>query len=172
MRLSTTDLLTGLANRQHVDARLVATLAQASAQDRPLGLIMLDIDHFKAINDRYGHLRGDTVLAALGALLRGGVPGGCEIGRWGGEEFVVLCPGMPLYAASRLAEDLRRATHALVAETAGLRVTCSFGVAAARAGDTGESLLARADQALYAAKSLGRDRVETEEAQRPSIEDA
>jgi diguanylate cyclase (GGDEF)-like protein len=172
VRLSTTDLLTGLANRQHVDARLAEALASASAQGRPLGLIMLDIDHFKAINDRYGHLRGDTVLAALGALLRDGVPEGCEIGRWGGEEFVVLCPGMSLDAAFQLAEDLRRATHALVAETAGLRVTCSFGVAAARAGDTGESLLARADQALYAAKSLGRDRVETEEAQRPSIEDA
>jgi diguanylate cyclase (GGDEF)-like protein len=172
VRLSTTDLLTGLANRQHVDACLAQALAQVAAQGRPLGLIMLDIDHFKAINDRYGHLRGDAVLAALGALLRRGVSEGCGIGRWGGEEFVVLCPGMALDAASRLAEDLRRAARALVVETAGLRVTCSFGVAAARAGDTGETLLARADQALYAAKALGRDRVETEEAHRPSIEDA
>lgn len=161
VRLSTTDLLTGLANRQHIDARLEEGLARAAAAGRPYCLVMLDIDHFKDINDRYGHQRGDAVLAALGGRLRLGAPDGCEVGRWGGEEFVVLCPGIALAEAYLLAEALRDAARGCDAGLGETRVTCSFGVAEARAGETGERLLARAAQALYAAKALGRDRVET-----------
>lgn len=159
-RLSSTDMLTGIANRQDIDAQLEAALADFAVTGRPVSLVMLDIDHFKAINDRFGHLRGDAVLAALAELLRQGVPAGCEPGRWGGEEFLVVCPGLSLAQAYVLAETLREAVMALAGPVP-QRLTCSFGVVEARPGEFGEALTGRADQALYAAKALGRNRVET-----------
>jgi diguanylate cyclase (GGDEF)-like protein len=159
VRLSTTDMLTGLANRQHVENRLGAGLAAFGRGRRAYCLIMLDIDHFKTINDRHGHLRGDEVLRALAGLLRQGVPAGYEVGRWGGEEFLVCCPDVRLADAYLLAESLREAVLSLALPGID-RFSCSFGVAEARPGDDPDSLLARADQALYAAKGLGRNRVE------------
>ncbi len=160
VRLSTTDMLTGLANRQRVDALLDQGLAAMAGQGRPFSLIMLDVDHFKAINDRAGHLGGDTVLRALAEQLRLTVPPELDVGRWGGEEFLVLCPNTRLADAYLLAEDLRRAVSGLDTPGHG-RLTCSFGVVEARPGEDGESLMGRVDEALYAAKELGRDRVET-----------
>ncbi|MEL7638849.1 MAG: diguanylate cyclase [Solidesulfovibrio sp.] len=158
-RLSTTDMLTGLANRQRIDALLTSELAALAGDGRPLSLVMLDIDRFKDINDRHGHLRGDAVLIALAGLLRERCPAGCTAGRWGGEEFLLLCPGLSLEAASNLAEGLREAVMAL--RLPGLAgVTCSFGVTLARPGEGGERCMARVDRALYAAKDLGRNRVE------------
>jgi diguanylate cyclase (GGDEF)-like protein len=159
-RLSTTDMLTGLANRQQTEHQLLAGLDALARQGRALSLIMFDIDHFKAVNDRFGHLRGDDALRALAELLRLALPEGLEAGRWGGEEFLVCCSGLGLAEACVLAEKLRLDVAGLATADLG-RLTCSFGVAEARPGESAESLLARADNALYAAKGLGRDRVET-----------
>ena len=159
-RLSTTDMLTGLANRQHTEHLLLAGLEALARQGDRLSLIMFDIDHFKAVNDRFGHLRGDDALRALAELLRLALPEGLEAGRWGGEEFLVCCSGLGLAEACVLAEKLRLDVAGLATADLG-RLTCSFGVAEARPGESAESLLARADNALYAAKGLGRDRVET-----------
>jgi len=160
VRLSTTDMLTGLANRQQTEALLEAGLAGLAGEGRPYSLIMLDIDHFKDVNDRHGHLRGDDVLRALAGLLRETVPEGLNVGRWGGEEFLVSCPGLALAGSYLLAETLRQAVSLLDLPDIG-PISCSFGVAEARVGDDPVSLLSRCDQALYAAKGLGRDRVET-----------
>ncbi|WP_428568042.1 MAG: diguanylate cyclase [Solidesulfovibrio sp. DCME] len=159
-RLSTTDMLTGLANRQCIDGLLEAQLEALAEGGRPLSLIMLDIDRFKAINDHFGHLRGDAVLAALAGLLQERVPQGCTVGRWGGEEFLVLCPGLSLAEAFVLAEGLREAVMGLGISGLG-GVTCSFGVVMAKPRESGEHCMGRADRALYAAKDLGRNRVET-----------
>lgn len=155
VRLSTTDMLTGLANRQRIDERLAGILPAETA----LSLIMLDIDHFKRINDRHGHLAGDRALMALAEMLREAVPSGCEVGRWGGEEFLVLCPDMGLADAYLLAETLRELVLGLeLPEIGGL--SCSFGVVEAADGESGEKVMGRVDQALYAAKEMGRNRVE------------
>ena len=159
-RLSTTDMLTGLANRQQTEHLLLAGLDALARQGRRLSLVMFDIDHFKAVNDRYGHLRGDDVLQSLADLLRQALPDGLGAGRWGGEEFLICCPGLGLAEACILAERLRLAVAGLDLAEVG-RLTCSFGVVEAQAGESAESLLARVDNALYAAKGLGRDRVET-----------
>lgn len=159
-RLSTTDILTGLANRQHIEERTRQALAGLAGEGAPLSLILYDIDHFKRINDRFGHLAGDRVLAALSALVTRAVPPDFPVGRWGGEEFLVICPGRALAGCQSLAETLRTAVAALsLPEVDG--ITCSFGVAEARTGDSLESLLDRADRALYAAKGRGRNRVES-----------
>jgi len=159
-RLSSTDMLTGLANRQCIEALFRQGLDNVAHGGSVYSLIMLDIDLFKSINDRFGHLRGDDVLRALAELLRERVPAGHIVGRWGGEEFLLCCPESRLADAYLLAEALREAISHLVLPGIG-RITCSFGVAEARPGDTTVSLLARTDQALYAAKGLGRNRVET-----------
>ena len=160
VRLSTTDMLTGLANRQHAETLLLAGLAGRTGAATHYSLIMLDIDHFKAINDRHGHLCGDAVLRALAGMLRESVPEGLTVGRWGGEEFLISCPGLGLAAAYVLAESLRLAIAGFAMGQAGA-VTCSFGVVEARPGDDLVALLGRVDHALYAAKDLGRNRVET-----------
>lgn len=159
-RLSTTDMLTGLANRQHCDALLQAALDACAEAGRPMSLVMLDIDHFKEINDRFGHLRGDAVLVALAGLLGAAVPESGTAARWGGEEFLLLCPGYSRSEAAALAETVRQAAMALTVPEPG-RVTCSFGVVEARPGELAERLMGRVDRALYAAKAQGRNRVET-----------
>ncbi|MGE4535493.1 MAG: diguanylate cyclase [Desulfovibrio sp.] len=156
MRLSTTDMLTGLANRQHIDALLGQALNDRS---EPVSLIMLDIDHFKRINDRFGHLAGDRTLSALAGALRGAMPEGCTVGRWGGEEFLILCRGTILADAYLLAETLRARVLELDLPVVG-RFSCSFGVVEAAPEETVDRLMGRVDQAMYAAKELGRNRVE------------
>ncbi|MHC1790334.1 GGDEF domain-containing protein [Solidesulfovibrio sp.] len=157
------DVLTGLANRRGFFENAARALGAAARSGAPLGLIMLDVDHFKAVNDTFGHEVGDAVLRAVAGRLRDSVRVSDSVGRVGGEEFAVLCPGTDRGGAAELAERLRRAVEALVVETAGrpIRVTASFGVALwdAALDQDAADCLARADRALYAAKRSGRNRV-------------
>ncbi|MDP4023287.1 diguanylate cyclase [Methylobacterium sp. NEAU 140] len=157
-RLARTDQLTGLDNRRALDERL-AQAAPRAAGGPAFSLVLCDIDHFKGINDRYGHAVGDAVLVAFAGTLRGGIRPGDALGRWGGEEFMILCPGAGLDAARAFAEGMRRRVEAAEMPGIGVR-TCSFGVAELHAGESVDGVLARADAALYAAKRNGRNRVE------------
>ena len=162
-RQSLIDPLTGIANRAAIEAEAIRAIEGAPRTGGAVSLLMLDLDHFKAINDRHGHAAGDRVLCATTdvwqTLLRGRDP----LGRIGGEEFVVVCADTTLEQAIVVAERLREATTALRFDDIdpALRVTVSIGVAQSqRTGDTHEGVLARADAALYRAKQRGRDRVE------------
>ena len=160
-RLVSTDLLTGLFNRRHLDAALHRELSLAQRQGLPLSLIAIDVDHFKAINDQHGHPAGDQALSRIGSLLSAHVRNTDVVGRWGGEEFVVVCPGASLEMATQVAENLRRC----IAECdlgVNASATASFGVAALHLGDTVHTLSSRADQALYSAKAAGRNCVRAE----------
>ncbi len=161
-RLSTTDALTGLPNRRHLDEALEREFRRASRQDTPLCALMLDIDHFKRVNDSHGHAAGDAVIQAVGATLAERLRLTDVGGRWGGEEFLLLL-GTPLEGALVLAECLRGAVEALevpVDEGEPLQVTVSVGVAGYDPAMTrGSELVAAADAALYRAKEAGRNRV-------------
>jgi diguanylate cyclase (GGDEF)-like protein len=123
---------------------------------------MLDIDNFKAVNDRLGHQAGDRILADVARLLRDGLGADGTVGRWGGEEFILVCPGDDEAAAAARAETLRQTLAAHRFADVG-RTTASFGVAAWRPGDRVEDIVGRADAALYGAKRDGRNRVRTSE---------
>jgi diguanylate cyclase (GGDEF)-like protein len=155
-----TDDLTGLANRRHGARQLEREIALAVRHGRVLALARVDVDHFKQINDSHGHQAGDEVLAEVARRLAGGVRGGDELARWGGDEFVVILPGTDKAGALRAAERLRAAVAAAPVDAAGraLPVTVSVGWAH-WAGDTPDDLLARADRALYKAKDAGRNTV-------------
>jgi diguanylate cyclase (GGDEF)-like protein len=156
-----TDALTGLPNRRAIDDHLKRLLAQAGRSLTPMSAILLDLDHFKTINDTYGHERGDEVLAAVGALMRTELRGADFAGRNGGEEFIVMLPDTDRAGAMRVAEHLRKAMHSLTLPGVTRAVTASFGVASfPEDALEGATLLRLADRALYAAKQSGRDRVE------------
>ncbi|MCG5529199.1 MULTISPECIES: diguanylate cyclase [Halorhodospira] len=156
-RLATTDLVTGLHNRYHADEVLRNELARRARADSDLAIILLDVDHFKPINDFWGHHTGDEVLRALAAVLRERVRETDTLGRWGGEEFILICPATNLSQAISLAEDLcqRVAAQRFPVDR---DVTVSLGVTAHYAGEPGHILLERADRALYQAKAAGRNR--------------
>lgn len=155
--LATTDPLTGLANRRQLDDALDRMAAEAKRYHQPLSVVLVDLDHFKAVNDEHGHEMGDLVLVEAAARLAGAVRAADLAGRWGGEEFLVICPHTDHRAAWTLAERCR---HAIAeAAVADIEVTASLGVATLDATDDVRSLVRRADLALYAAKSAGRDRV-------------
>jgi len=151
-----TDVLTGLPNRRAFAAALASELARSAAAGEPLSVAVIDIDHFKTINDLHGHDQGDEVLVALAALLRAHIAGRGMIARLGGEEFVMLLPGAALDQARLQCEFLRQEIAVLPIN---LPVTVSIGVAQLRADESGEHGIKRADQALYEAKRGGRDRV-------------
>ncbi len=156
--LAHTDALTGLANRRAAQEVLGREVARADRYDREVGVLMLDLDRFKVLNDSYGHPVGDRVLVALAERLRAHVRASDLVARWGGEEFVVVAPETATAQARKLGEQLR----AQVAKDAfldGHRVTISVGVASFRPGDDVETLVSRADAALYRAKEAGRNRV-------------
>ncbi|MFY7866357.1 GGDEF domain-containing response regulator [Roseateles sp.] len=157
-QLSVTDRLTKLYNRLFLDRVLEREFAAAGRKARSFALILLDIDRFKRFNDTYGHHVGDQVLVSLALLLQQRVRASDVAGRWGGEEFLIICPDTDLAGAQQMAESLRQhiATHGFphVGEC-----TASFGVAAYLPGDTIAAVEARADKALYAAKQGGRNRV-------------
>jgi diguanylate cyclase (GGDEF)-like protein len=156
-----TDALTGLPNRRAIDDHLKRLLAQAGRSLTPMSAILMDLDHFKEINDTYGHERGDEVLAAVGALMRTELRGSDFAGRSGGEEFVVMLPDTDRAGALRVAEHLRQAMHSLSLPGVTRAVTASFGVSAFPDDALdGETLMRLADRALYVAKQSGRDRVE------------
>ena len=161
--LAMVDPLTGTASRHAIDECLDAAVDSAAQAGTPAALLMLDLDHFKAINDRYGHAAGDAVLAAVARAWQAHVRADDLLGRMGGEEFVVVGRGATLAQARVLAERLREATAALRLPEIDpeLRVTVSIGIAEVVAGDTRMALIQRADAALYRAKRGGRDRVET-----------
>jgi diguanylate cyclase (GGDEF)-like protein len=158
-RMANTDKLTGLSNRLKIDDYLDISLKHAQEHDEPLSLILLDLDHFKRINDTHGHLCGDRVLTELASLLSANIRTTELVGRWGGEEFLVISPGMPLVAAAKQAERMRVAVRSHAFAELQQTQTASFGVACYRAGESREQLIARADLALYRAKLDGRDRV-------------
>ena len=159
---ATHDQLTGLLNRSAVEGRLAGFLQEAGAMGPDIVVGLADIDHFKAINDGWGHLTGDSVLREMGALAAGVLRAEEFAGRYGGEEVLVVLRNGDGRAVSRLAEFHQRVrTHSFSkAGTPGiLNVTCSIGMAAVFGGDTWESLIGRADRALYHAKRNGRDRI-------------
>lgn len=123
-----------------------------------LSIVFIDLDHFKAINDEYGHLCGDEVLRQFAVLLRDSVRSGDFCCRWGGEEFILLCVGAPLATACKVAEKLRvRVAGRRWVD--GVRMTCSFGVAQMQPAESTTAFIHRADAALYLAKNAGRNQV-------------
>jgi diguanylate cyclase (GGDEF)-like protein len=155
------DALTGIANRRAFDARLAGEVELADAV-RPFALVMLDVDHFKNYNDRFGHPAGAAVLRWLGSLLQAAARRGDLVARYGGEEFVAILPGADVLEEARWADRLRSAMRDAPAEGVDVAVTISAGVAAWALGDRGADVIARADKALYSAKRSGRDRVVAE----------
>lgn len=161
---SRSDALTGLANRKACCDYLDAQLERAHADDTPLSLVFLDIDHFKRFNDSFGHRVGDEVLRLVAQSLDRSFHGLGFVARWGGEEFVVVLPGSTADEAEGHAERFRAhvATRRVRTRASGEeigRVTLSLGVAGILADDTAQSIIDRADDALYEAKAAGRDRV-------------
>ena len=158
---ATRDPLTGVANRGQLETQLRHLLEDFHAHEgtRHLGIMFLDVDHFKKINDTYGHQTGDQVLVDLTRLMQHETYSGEFIGRYGGEEFVLLCPDTDLESTVRRAERLRHAVmNSSIGGVTSLQVTASFGVATATLGDTTQTLLERADTSLYRAKETGRNR--------------
>ena len=153
-----TDPLTGALNRQGLRAALMKRL-RAPGHDDETAVVFLDIDHFKRINDRHGHDTGDEVLRRFAAIIRGEVRSSDKLVRWGGEEFLLLCPDTNGEHAALMAEKLR-ATMTAQEWPHGLRVTSSFGVASLKPEEDIGAAIKRADGALYVAKSNGRNRVE------------
>ncbi len=157
-----TDGLTGLPNQRAVHDMLKRMVAQAGRTLEPLAVVLFDLDHFKQINDTYGHGRGDDVLAAVGDAAGHTVRTSDFVGRFGGEEFAVILPGTDSEGALKVAENLRAAIHALPVAGIDRAVTASFGVAVLPAdAPDAQALLRVADRALYQAKASGRNRVET-----------
>jgi diguanylate cyclase (GGDEF)-like protein len=157
-----TDALTGLLNRRSAAAELEREVSYAHRHGTPLGVIMVDLDHFKQINDRHGHDGGDAALVGAAAALRGALRGSDFCARWGGEEFVVVARNADAPGTVVVAERIRTAlAAAAIFDGAGIPipVTASCGVAVLRAGDDVATVLTRADEALYAAKRSGRNRV-------------
>ena len=163
-RLANTDMLTGIANRRHFMAGAAVELKRAARAGRPLALLMADIDHFKRVNDTFGHAAGDMVIAAVAQTLAGQQRAGDILGRLGGEEFALLLPDTALAEAQRVAERLRAAVAALSLDWEGqpVPVTMSFGCSGSAGGSSEAALAAlmqRADLALYEAKRAGRNQV-------------
>lgn len=156
--LSLTDALTGLPNRRHFDAIMRHNLELAVRDDQPLSVLMIDLDHFKWVNDTYGHQHGDAVLRAVADSLSDWARDADLVARWGGEEFVVLAPSTDGESATTLGERLRRAVEAICLDD-GPGATITVGVAARRGNESADALLGRADRALYQGKASGRNRV-------------
>ena len=156
------DQLTGLANRRRVDHELPLQMASARERRGALSIAAVDLDHFKLVNDRYGHGVGDDVLRAVARILLDNTRGSDLLARMGGEEFLVLFVGTPLAVASDICERLRRAveTYEWQQLAPGLTLTISIGLCDADAGQDMRALLERADASLYAAKRAGRNRVQ------------
>lgn len=160
VRMSEEDYLTGLCNRRRISELLQDEIHRAARYETAFSVLLIDIDHFKSVNDRLGHQAGDRVLIEIAELIRSSVRAADLLGRWGGEEFVVISPQTGIGGALLLAEKIRGQIQSAKFRESG-RQTASVGVAAFAAGDDLKSIVARADAALYAAKQSGRNRVES-----------
>ncbi|MBK8793946.1 MAG: ABC transporter substrate-binding protein [Holophaga sp.] len=156
-----TDALTGVWNRARLEDQGRLEVQRFERYGHSLSLVFLDLDHFKQVNDRHGHAAGDAVLKGFCEVTLGCLRGTDSLGRWGGEEFLILAPSTEIANIRLLAERIRIAMEGHVFPRVG-RVTASLGIAECRPGDTWESLVARADAGLYRAKEMGRNRVEVE----------
>jgi diguanylate cyclase (GGDEF)-like protein len=165
-RRAETDPLTGVLNRRSLIERLEAACLRAQARELPIALLFIDLDHFKQINDSYGHLAGDACLAGVVAPIQAELRQSDVVGRYGGEEFIVILSSASASAAHMIAERIRERVASVRVEGYGptIRLTCSIGVAASDTlGVWGKHLIARADEAVYAAKRSGRNCVQMAE---------
>lgn len=158
------DGLTGLTNRRGFDLRIAACLSDSSLSPGRTSLLMIDIDHFKQVNDSYGHVFGDKVIRAIAQILKNNVKGRDTSARYGGEEFVVLLPDTPTEGARQLAEKIRTEVERVRIKRssddwAPANISVSLGVASFKAGESATDFVGRADVALYASKNEGRNRV-------------
>lgn len=160
--MATTDSLSGLMNRRAFDQVLKRELAYAERRNEPVALLMIDIDHFKEINDMFGHQMGDEVIRRISRLLSINTRTMDAVARYGGEEFAMILRGMQSAQAQSIAERLRTQIEAMAGLPDPLRVTASIGITVACPGDTVASVLKRSDRALYASKHTGRNRVCTQ----------
>jgi two-component system cell cycle response regulator len=161
-RMTVTDGLTNLCNRKQLDLRLDEEIPRVSRTGRELSLLMMDIDHFKSVNDTHGHLAGDSVLRGLAAIMQKRLRNQDSLGRYGGEEFCAILTDTSLQAARALAEELRSMveSYGFVTEKGvEIRVTISIGAAAWKTGMQSVDLYKAADELLYSAKRSGRNRV-------------
>ncbi len=158
-RLSITDPLTGAYNRRYFIRRIEEEVERVKRGGKSFSLIMMDLDHFKEVNDTYGHKIGDEVLRQLVNTVKERLRKIDLFARWGGEEFLILLPNTPLENAKHLAEEIRRRIEEL-SFPMDIKITASFGVTEYRDGDSPDSLISRADDLMYKAKRLGRNRVE------------
>ncbi|MBN7772780.1 GGDEF domain-containing protein [Clostridium aminobutyricum] len=156
---SSMDELTNIYNRRKLNEILEIEYGRCRRENKKISLILLDIDLFKTINDTYGHNVGDMVLTKIGELLKNNVEKSEKVGRWGGEEFLIICPETDFEKAVYLAERIRKIIEEFNFHLT-TKVTCSFGVATNIKMDTISNLLLRADMGLYKAKDSGRNRVE------------
>lgn len=159
-QLAHTDPLIQIANRRELDETLAREIKRAARYHQPLSVILFDLDHFKRVNDTYGHEAGDQVLIETARVVRGRLRLSDVLGRWGGEEFLIVAPQTNCVRAREVAERLRQALAHYPREGVG-QITASFGVAEYRSPESLEAWLKRADAALYAAKQDGRNRVVT-----------
>lgn len=164
---SLNDQLTTLASRKHFDQALEGAVAEARATAKPLSLLFTDIDHFKSFNDRYGHQTGDHVLRLVALAVKQNIRGQDTACRYGGEEFAIILPRTSVEQATAIGEAIREAvmTRELRQRATGeplRRVTISIGIASYRTGDTPQTMIGRADDCLYGAKSGGRNLVVSE----------
>lgn len=162
-RAADADNLSGLLNRRGFEAQADAALRRCIDADTPVALMIADLDHFKRVNDNHGHAVGDAIIAAFGAHARAIGPANMVAGRIGGEEFALLVPGASIESARQLAEAVRTGLAAACADRIPARLcpTASFGIAIGAPGATLSALMEEADQALYEAKRMGRNRVRT-----------
>jgi two-component system, cell cycle response regulator len=163
IEMAITDVLTGLYNRRYIESHVGTLVEQAAARNKPLAVLVLDIDYFKSINDTYGHDAGDDVLREFALRIRKSIRGLDLACRYGGEEFVVVMPETDMAVATMVAERLRRRIASelfpIQKGAKSIEVTISIGIAALGEGDTPAAIIKRADQALYRAKRDGRNRV-------------
>ncbi|WP_299430299.1 GGDEF domain-containing protein [uncultured Meiothermus sp.] len=160
-QMAHTDALTNLTNRRAMQIKLDGELDRARRYNRPFAVLVADLDHFKRVNDTYGHSVGDQVLREASGRLQQHLRESDSLARWGGEEFLILAPETDLHQADHLAQRLLES----IRETpmSGVHITLSLGVAYYRQGDTVAAILSRADEAMYRAKAAGRNRVVLEE---------